>query len=156
MKRTMQGALVLVALALAGAAAADVAPMDRKAYEAALDKVEAQHEADRKLCDRMKKGNARDVCVAQADGRKQALEAKLAAELQPGAEATQDAKNAVAEANYRVARAKCKALKDSAEDRCVKEAKAAREAAIRQAKVEKVQETGGPFATGAQRKAGSS
>jgi hypothetical protein len=47
-----------------------------------------------------------------------------------------------------VAKAKCDALKGKAEDRCMKEAKAAREAAIRQAKVEKVQETGGPFASG--------
>jgi hypothetical protein len=51
----------------------------------------------------------------------------------------------IAQANYDVAKAKCSALQDKARDRCGQQAKLAREAAIRQAKVEKVQETGGMF-----------
>ncbi|NNU42115.1 hypothetical protein [Ramlibacter montanisoli] len=60
---------------------------------------------------------------------------------------------ATAEAHYEVARARCDLLKGKAEKRCEKDAKAAREAAIRQARVEKVDATGGIFGEGAKGKA---
>ena len=51
----------------------------------------------------------------------------------------------MADANYGVAREKCEAREGRRQDRCVDEAKAAREAANRQARVEKVDSTGGVF-----------
>jgi hypothetical protein len=112
--------------------------------------IDAQLAANRKLCGSMK-GNPRDVCEAEAKGRADALKAALEARYQPSPEASFESRSVTAEANYAVAKAKCDAIPDAARDRCRKDAKAAREAALRQAKVEKVQETGGPFASGSTR-----
>ena len=157
MKRKLHALALLAGLALAapgfavGKPPAKPQPMTKQAFEARKAKIEAEAKADRKSCDRLE-GNRKDVCQAEAKGRAQALQAELEARYEPSPEATQNAKNVTAEANYAVAKTKCKALKGQAENRCMKEAKLAREAAIRQAKVEKVQETGGPFASSAPRK----
>jgi hypothetical protein len=91
------------------------------------------------------KGQLHDVCEVEAKGRRDSLLADLEAQFKPSADASFKAKNVTADANFEVARKKCDAQKGDAKDRCVKLAKGAREAAIRQAKVEKVEETGGPF-----------
>jgi hypothetical protein len=121
-------------------------PMTRQGYALAKAKIGAQFDADQKICDGVK-GHVRDVCEVEAKGRRDSLLADLDAQFKPSAEASFKAKNVTAEANFAVAREKCNALKGDAKDRCVKQAKAGREAAIRQAKVEKIQETGGPFHT---------
>ena len=157
MKWTLNALALLSGLALAGPGfaagkpAAKPQPMTKQVFQAEKAKIEAEAKADRKLCDRLD-GHRKDVCRAEAEGRAEALQAELEARYEPSPEATQQAKNVTAEANYAVAKVKCKALKGKAEDRCMKEAKLAREAAIRQAKVEKVRETGGPFASSAPRK----
>lgn len=152
MKRKLHSLALLACLALAGPGfaagkpAAKPQPMTKQAYQAEKAKIAAEAKADLKLCAGMK-GHAGDVCEVEAKGRADALAAELEARYRPSPEANQKAKNVTAEANYAVAKAKCKALKGKAEDRCMKQAKLAREAAIRQAKVEKVQETGGAFAS---------
>jgi hypothetical protein len=122
-------------------------PMTQQAYEAAEKKIDADYEADRKLCAGVKP-QLRDVCKAEAKGKADAAKAQLEAEYKPTPESIQEAKNAIADANYAVAKEKCALDKDT-RSRCIKQAKLAREAAIRQAKVEKIQETGGPFRNGA-------
>jgi hypothetical protein len=131
-------------MAMAAARAPAPAPMTRQAYDAAKAKIAAGYRADQKICASVK-GHAKEVCEVEAKGKRKSLEADLDAEFKPGAEASFKAKNVTADANYEVARKKCEAQKGDAGDRCVKEAKAAREAAVRQAKVEKVEETGGAF-----------
>ena len=128
------------------------APMSKQQYEAAKARIAAQLKADQKLCASLK-GDKREVCDAQAEGREKAEKARLEARYKPSPENTLEAKVATAEANYEVARAKCELLKGKAEKRCEKEAKAAKEAAIRQARVEKVDATGGIFGEGAKGKA---
>lgn len=122
-------------------------PLTKQAYAAQKAQIDAQLEANRKLCGNMK-GNTRDVCEVEAKGRADALKAELEARYKPSPEATFQSRNVTAEANYAVARAKCNLAKGAARDRCMTDAKSAREAALRQAKVEKVQETGGAFAHG--------
>ena len=152
MERKIESLALLLGLAVAGAAGATMPkpqpPMTHQAYEAAKAQLDAQYKADSKLCDPLK-GHPQKVCQTEAKGRHEALRAELDARFKPSPEASQKAKTVTAEANFDVAKAKCDGFKDGAKDRCVKEAKAAREAAIRQAKVEKVQETGGAFKTGA-------
>ena len=145
--------LALLACLAAGAPAfaasklqARPAPMTRQVYDAEKAKIEAEARADRKLCDALK-GGRKDVCEAEARGRADALKAELEARYKPSPDASQKAKYVTADANYAVARAKCRLLKGDAKDDCMDQAKLAREAAMRQAKVEKVQETGGPFAS---------
>ena len=129
-------------------------PLTRQAYEAAKVAIEKQRDADKKACRRLK-GDAKDVCHAQAEGREKAGKAQLEARWKRTPDAVEEARFATADANYKVAREKCAALKDEAEDRCIDEAKAAREAARRHARVEKVDSTGGIFGEGAAGKPGA-
>lgn len=160
MSRLISLALVL-ALGAGGALAAnkalelpesEKAPLTKARYEAAKVAIDRQFDADRKACERVRR-NAREVCNAQAEGRQQAERAKLEARYRPSPDLVEEAKFAIADANFDVAKAKCEALKGRAEDRCMKEAKAAREAARRQARVEKVESTGGIYGEGAAGKA---
>ncbi len=148
----MNGAVAALCLVAAGAFAGagnpalgkPAAPMTKQQYEAARTRIEAQFKADRKLCGPLK-GNRREVCDAQAKGRAKAEKAQLEARYKRDPQTVMEAKIATAEANHEVAQAKCDALKGKAETRCEREAKAAKEAAVRQARVEKVDATGGIF-----------
>jgi hypothetical protein len=151
MKKELIAIASAIVLGLAGAAWAAPTPgaparqaMSKDAYEAGQARIEAQYRTDEKTCKRAR-GHARDLCEAQARGKEKAAAARLAALYRPGPEATQEAKFAVAEANYDVAKVICDARKGKAKSRCVDQAKAAREAAQRQARVEKVDATGGIF-----------
>jgi hypothetical protein len=148
MKTTIECVVLALCLAASGTAlAANKGPaMGKQAYEAAKDRIEAQYQADGKLCNG-RKDHAKDVCEAEAKGRAAALKAELEAQYRPSPEASLKAKSVTADANYDVAKTRCEAFDGRRKDRCMKEAKGAREAAVRQAKVEKVQETGGPFAS---------
>jgi hypothetical protein len=145
MRNVMAAAAALVVAGSTWAAATKApAPMSEAAYEASQARIAADFKAEREACDRVR-GHARDLCRAQSKGRKNTARAELQARYEPSPEADQQLKNARAEAKYALARVRCDALKGNAEDRCRQEAKGALEAAIRQAKVEKVEETGGIF-----------
>lgn len=128
------------------------APLTKARYEAAKAAIDRRFEADQKTCERLR-GNAEDVCHAQAQGRQKAERAKLEARYRPSPEAVEEAKFTIAEANFEVAKEKCDALEGRAARRCMKEARAAREAARRQARVEKVESTGGIYGEDAAGKA---
>lgn len=132
--------------------AAAKGPLTQPAYEAAKAGIARQFDADRKLCERLK-GNAKEVCDAQATGKQKAELADLEARRKPDPDTVEAAKFATADANFDVAKAKCGALKGKAKARCIDEAKAARQAARRQARVEKVQATGGIYGEGGSGKA---
>lgn len=149
----MKKELIAIALVLGLAGTAWAAPaagapprpaMSKAAYEAGQATIKAQYKADQQTCKRAT-GHARDLCQAQARGKEKAAAARLDALYRPGPEATQEAKFAVAEANYDVAKVLCDARKGKAKSRCVDQAKAARAAAQRQARVEKVDATGGIY-----------
>lgn len=132
------------------AAAPKAAPMTSQQYEAEQQKLEAQRKADQRYCEGLKATkNARKLCEVQAKGKADSLKAELAARYKPSPEASLQAKTVTAEANFAVAKARCQDQKGKARDKCVDLAKAAREAAVRQARVEKVDETGGIFRHGA-------
>lgn len=164
MKAQFTGLVFMLSLAVAGHAGAAAgnkalevppqvkAPMTKQAFEAGQDAIERKYRADRKLCERLR-GNAKEVCQAQAKGHRKAELALLEARYKRDPDALERARFAAADANYQVAREKCAALKGDAEDRCIDHAKAAREAARRHARVEKVDSTGGIFGEGAADKA---
>jgi hypothetical protein len=133
--------LVVLALVLGGGGVvygAETA-MSKDGYKTAQQRVETQAKVQRKACGRFQ-GNAKDVCEAKAKGWEKIAKAELATQFKPGPEAEKMAKFAHADADYGVAKQRCGALKDRAHDRCVDKAKHDHEAAIRLAKVEKVQE----------------
>lgn len=142
-QRNMHVIALALALGLSGTGAlagADPDPaMSKAAYEAAQERIEAQAKAQRKACGALK-GNAKDICQLEAKGWEKAAKAQLEAEYQPSPEAEKNAKIARAEADYDIAKRRCAPLKDRAKDRCLNQAKHDREAAIRLAKVEKVEE----------------
>lgn len=154
MKMKLHSFALLACLAVAGPGfaagkpAAKPQPMTAQQYQAQKARIDAEARADLKLCDGLK-GDRKDVCEVESRGRADALKAELEARYKPSPQANQKAKNVTAEANFAVAKAKCKSVKDKTRDQCMTQARLAREAALRQAKVEKVQETGGAFASGA-------
>lgn len=136
---------ILLACALAASFAAPQAfadawgTMTPDQYEAAQERIEAQRKADDQACRKLK-DHAQDVCAAQAKAREKTALAALEAENRPSPEAEREAKEVKAKADYAVARVRCKGVAEDARDRCVDRARHALEAAIRQAKVEKVRQ----------------
>lgn len=146
-RKSLTAAAVVLSLTAAGALA-DAVPkeeLDEQAYRAEQVRIVAEHAADRRAC-RQLRGHARDLCKVQAEGKASSRQAWLEARHQPDPDRTYDARLVTAKAHYDIARVKCKALDGDARKRCVRQAKAAREAAERHAAVEKVEETGGIFA----------
>ncbi len=122
-----------------GLAWADAAPpMTEQEHGAARDRIAAQEKAEARACKRLK-GNARDICHAQAQGQAKVARARLDAQYAPGPEAEQQVKYARADAEYAIARERCDDARRDARSRCLRQAKEAREALERHAKVEKVQ-----------------
>ena len=132
-------ALAVVLGVCAGGVYSAETVMNKDAYKAGQQRIEAQAKAQVSACGRFK-GNAKDVCQAQAKGWEKVAKADLEARHTPGPEAEKMAKFARAEADYGVAKQRCEIHKDRARDTCVAQAKHDREAAVRLAKVEKVEE----------------
>jgi hypothetical protein len=137
MKTSLLAAALTLGLGAAGWGWAATAAMNKDAYKAEQQRIEAQQKSERKACDRLK-GNAQDLCQAQAKAHAKTAQAQLEARYKPGPEAERQAKETQAEAEYDVARVRCSALKAKAKDGCVVQAKARLVAAKRQAMVEKV------------------
>jgi len=81
------------------------------------------------------KGNAKDVCKAQAKGDKDVAEANAEANYKGTEKAWWKARKAKADADYSVAKEKCDDLKGNDKDICQKDAKAAHVKAVADAKV---------------------
>ena len=71
-----------LAFAFAGAAQAQTqGKSDRKAASAEKEQIEAAYKADKAKCDGMK-GNAKDICMAEAKGKRKVARAELEAKKQ--------------------------------------------------------------------------
>lgn len=144
-KRKVVGCAIALAVGAAGAAGVAKAvhpdaPLTKDAYKVAQQRIEQQGKAQRKACERLQ-ASAKDVCVAQAKGREDTAKAQLEAQYKPSPEAEKLVKFKAADADYNVAKARCGAQpKGTMRERCLDQAKHDREAAIRLAKVEKVEE----------------
>lgn len=130
---------VLVGVGAGGVVYSAETAMSKDAYKAAQHRIDAQAKAQRAACGRFK-GNAKDVCEVQAKGWEKLARADLEMQYKPGPEAEKMAKFAHADADFDVAKQRCAVLKDRAHDTCMDQAKHDHEAAIRLAKVEKVEE----------------
>jgi hypothetical protein len=136
-KMHLVGWTLAACTAAAGVAFSATTGMSKDAFKLAQQRIEAQLKVDSKACGRFK-GNAKDVCEAQAKGREQVAKAELDARYKPGPEAERVAKSAQADADYDVAKVRCDSARDKAKDTCLQKAKNARDAADRQAMIEKV------------------
>jgi hypothetical protein len=138
-KKYWIGLALVLGVGAGGVVSSAETAMNKDAYKAAQHRIEAQAKAQRKACGRFK-GNAREVCEVQAKGWEKIAKAQLETQYKPGPEAEKMAKFARADVDFDVAKQRCEALKDRAHDTCIAKAKHDREAAIRLAKVEKVEE----------------
>ncbi|VWX63854.1 conserved exported hypothetical protein [Burkholderiales bacterium 8X] len=121
----MKKHLVMLAIAssflVAGQAGAQA--MDKNAYKAEKDKIEASYKADKAACDAMK-DNAKDVCQKEAKGKENVAKAELEQQYKPSDSHMRKVAEEKAKMNYEVAKEKCDDLKGDQKDACTKQAKA--------------------------------
>src|ERR1700680_172530 len=114
-----------------------VAPISRDAYDTAVKNADAQYKTDKDACS-SRTGNAKDICLADANGREKVAKADAEAGYQNTPKAREAARVARAEATYNVAKPKCENLSGNSKDVCVKEADAVLVKARADAKVDRV------------------
>ncbi|MDB5860728.1 MAG: hypothetical protein JWQ76_4417 [Ramlibacter sp.] len=132
--------LAVLSLGLAGNAFAGGGGMSKDAYQAAQARVEATQKSEVQACDGAK-GHARDICRTAAKGRGKVALAELVADYQPSPAADRAVMMAQADADYDLARQHCDEAQGPAKDACRARADHVREAAVRLAKIERVEAT---------------
>jgi hypothetical protein len=133
MKAKLMTIAVAIALGFSGMGYAALSKEQRKAEQ---DRISNNYKAAKEKCDGLK-GNAKDVCMAEAKGAQKVAKAELEAQDKGTAKAQANVRVAKAEAEYAVAKEKCDDLKGNDKDVCQKDAKAALTRAKSEAKVSK-------------------
>jgi vacuolar-type H+-ATPase subunit H len=131
--KPIAAALFAAALGSTGVAYAANDLMTREAFKAEKDRIEARYESAKQACSKFK-GNAEDVCKAEAKAEQRIADAELDARNKGTPDAQEKARRVRAEAEYDVAKEKCDDLSGNAKDVCVKDAKAAETKAKAEAK----------------------
>lgn len=120
----MRSILVMAVAAALGVPGAALAAMSKGELKAEKQRIERDYDTARKKCESYS-GNAKDICMAEAKGRKSVAEAELDERNEPSAKARENLKLAKAEAEYDVAKEKCDDRAGDSKNVCVKEAEAA-------------------------------
>ena len=107
--------------------------MDKSAYTAEREKVEADFKAAKKACDPLK-GNEQDKCKAEAKYNEQKAKADLEVKFKGTADAQYDAAVKTAKAKHDLDKQKCHDLKGADQSACKKQASADEKKAIADAK----------------------
>ena len=119
-RQCLLASAVAGALSFAGLASA----LPTAEMNADEDRIAADFESAKRACDNLT-ANAKDVCIAKAEGTEKVATAELNARKSGTVKDRIDARIARAEADYDVAEEKCDDLAGNAKDVCVKDAKAA-------------------------------
>ena len=127
---------ILTVTGLMAGAPIEAATMSKDAHKAALQRIDDTFKTDNEQC-KAHKGNAKDVCMAEAKAKRKIAKADTEAEYQGTDKARIAARVARADAEYSVAKEKCDDLAGNRKDVCVKEAKAARVSAKADAKADR-------------------
>jgi hypothetical protein len=123
-------------LNLAAQAQSPTPAISKAEYKADKEKIAATYKAERAACN-ADKGNAKDICLAQAKGKEDVDKAALEARYKPTEKNHYKARLAKADAEYAVAKVRCEQHSGTAKDTCEKEAKAVHNAAKAEAKAPK-------------------
>jgi hypothetical protein len=107
--------------------------MDKSAYTAEREKIEADFKAAKKGCDPMK-GNEQDKCKAEAKYNEQKAKADLEVKYKGTADAAYDASVKTAKAKHDWDKQKCHDMKGAEQSACKKQASADEKKAIADAK----------------------
>jgi hypothetical protein len=151
-------ATLLATAAGASFAAAPTAALnhDPATYRNVTQKTATEYKAATAKCD-VKKGNDKDVCMAEAKAARARSESQAVAKYNNSEQGRASARSKVAEAEYEVAKAKCDAKDGAEKDSCMDNAKSVRTAALADAKADRTASasaTAGTSATGASGSAG--
>ena len=114
-----------------------LAATDKATYDNAVQSAAAQYKTAKAACDSLS-GNAKDICMKEAKGKEKIAKSEAEAAYRDTPRARENARVAMADANYDVAKEKCDDLSGNPKDVCVKEAKAAHVKAVSDAKVDRV------------------
>lgn len=117
----------LLALAAAGALcmATVQAQNNPTSYRAAMDKAEADYDAAKTRCDKLR-GDAEDICEDEAKLARAKAELDAVTKFDNTGNNVRKARSRVINAEYDLAKEKCDKLTGAEEDRCEDQAKAAR------------------------------
>lgn len=128
-ERTTMNKLIMTTIAAAvalafstGAMAAST--MSKDEYTADKNKIAAELKAAKASCG-SQKANAKDICIAEANGKEKVAKAELEARYMPSDKNSRAVKTAQASADYGVAKEKCDDKAGADKKACVKDAKAA-------------------------------
>lgn len=135
--KVMKMTVLAAALSLACAGplfAAD--SMSKDQQKAEKQRIEADSKAGKEKCKDMK-GNAKDICQAEAKGQEKLAKAELELKLKDTPKNHYGVAAAKADMEYNVAKEKCDDMKGKDKDACQKDAKAARASAKKTAKAER-------------------
>ena len=119
------------------AAAKPAAPITKDAYDVMVKNADAQYKTEKDAC-ASRTGNAKDICLAEANGKEKVAKADAEAAYKNTPKLREDARVTRADATYNVAKEKCDGLSGNPRDVCVKEANAALVKAKADAKVDRV------------------
>ena len=122
------------ALLLSVSASVFAEPMSKAEHKTAKTPISAQYDADRAACKGLS-GNANDICVDEAKGKKSVAETELEANSNPSEKNKYNVRLAKANAAYNVAKEKCDDAAGNTKDVCLKEAKSAHVTAKANAKL---------------------
>lgn len=132
----MKMTLAAAAITLACAGPLFAADGTSKEHKAEKQRIEADAKAAKEKCKDMK-GNAKDICTAEAKGNEKVAKAELEMKNKDTPKNRYDVAAAKADAAYNVAKEKCDDMKGKEKDACQKDAKNARAEAKKQAKAER-------------------
>jgi hypothetical protein len=127
--------LCAIAVGLAFCTGAMGQSMSKEEYKSQKDGIAAAYQTAKAACGSYA-GNAKDVCIARAEGNENVAMAELDARNEPGNKTQFALHIAHAEADYAVARGKCNDLAGNPKDVCVKQAEAAQIASKADAKAQ--------------------
>lgn len=115
--------VIALAMGLAFSVGAMAESMSKQQYKSFGKNIDAEYKASKAGCDSLA-GNAKDICVAEAKGKRSVAKADLEASYKPSVKARYKAATTKADADYAVAIEKCDDKGGNDKDVCVKEAKA--------------------------------
>ena len=131
--RTTLAAAVLSFAYMGPAVAADSMAKDQVKSE--KQRIESEAKAAKDKCKDMK-GNAKDVCMAEARGQEKVAKAELEAKQRDTPKNRYDVAAAKADMTYNIAKEKCEDMKGKDQKSCERDAKTARDETKKQAKAD--------------------
>ena len=132
----MKAKLMVVAIAAALGYSGLGLALSKEERKAEESRISADYKTAKAKCDSLK-GNAKDICMAEADGVHNVAKADLEAREKGTPKAQMDARLARADADYAVARERCDDAAGNVKDVCVADAKAGLARAKAEARVDR-------------------